>query len=225
MMRGAAERQARAQLAQHPRGLVQPTQTQPPAVPRTPQVVPHLHQPLPGWPATQCQQPVQLPGKSTRREVMFDPSAEKTAPASSPSSQDCRRPTTRGWGDSGRSVSCPRGYRRRLVCSHCVRRAICPPDQRQVFHHQWHLKEPCLSRVVGKGPPSMIPHDWQQNFAARGGRRTLSMCSGSTTNTMLPPLRRRSGVKLKETFFTYFLPHKGEALGIKKGAQWITWHA
>ena len=36
MMRGTAERQAWVQLAQHPRDLVQPTQTQPLAVPHTP---------------------------------------------------------------------------------------------------------------------------------------------------------------------------------------------
>ena len=193
MIRGTAERQARMQLAQHPRGLVQPTQTQPLVVPCTLQVVPPLCQPLPGWPATQFQQAVQLPGKSTGRGVTFDPSTEKTAPASSPSSQHHGRPTTRGWGDSGRSVSHPRGYRRRLVCSHHVRRTICPPGQHQVFHHQRHLKEPRLSMEVGQGPPSTIPCDWQQNFAVWGGRRTLSICSGSTTNTMLPPLRRRSG--------------------------------
>ena len=79
------------------------------AVPRTPQVVPPLHQPPPGWPATQCQQVVQPPGKSTGRGVTFDPSADKTAPAGGPSSQDHGRSTTRGWGDGGRSVSCPRG--------------------------------------------------------------------------------------------------------------------
>ena len=109
MMRGTTERQARVQFVQHPRGLVQPTQTQPPAALCTPQVVPPLCQPLPGWPATQYQQAVQPPGKSTGRGVVFDPSTEKTAPASSPSSRDHGRPTTRGQGDSGRSISHPRG--------------------------------------------------------------------------------------------------------------------
>ena len=108
-VRAAAERQARAQLAQCPRGLVQPAQTQPLAVLCTPQVVPPLRQPPPGWPATQCQQAVQLPGKSTRRGVTFNPSPDKTAPTGSPSSQDRGRPTTRGRGDGGRSVSRPRG--------------------------------------------------------------------------------------------------------------------
>ena len=87
----------------------------------------------------------------------------------------------------------PGGCRRRQMCSCHIRRAICPPGQHQVFHHQWHLKEPHLSREVGQIPPTTILCDWWQNFAAQGGRRTLSMCSGSTTNTTLPPLRRWSG--------------------------------
>ena len=87
----------------------------------------------------------------------------------------------------------PGGCRRRQVHSHRIRRAICPLGQCQVFHHQRHLKEAHLSREVGQGPPIAIPRDWRQNSIVWGGRRTLSMCSGSTTNTMLPPLRRRSG--------------------------------
>ena len=191
-IRAMAKRQARAQLTQCPRGLVQPAEIQPLVAPCTPQVVPPLCQPPPGWPATQYQQAVQPPGKSTGRGVTFNPSTDKTAPAGSPGSQDHGRSTTRGRGDGGQSISCPRGCRRRLVCSCHVRRVICPPGQHQVFHHQWHLKEPLLSREVSQRPPTMIPHDWQQNSAARGGRRTLSMCSESTTNTMLPPLGRQS---------------------------------
>ena len=51
----------------------------------------------------------QLPKKSMGRGVASNPSADKTAPTGGASSQDCRRPTTRGWGDGGRSVSHPRG--------------------------------------------------------------------------------------------------------------------
>ena len=108
-VRATVERQAQAQLAQGPRGLAQPAQTQPTSAPRTPQMALPLHQPPPGWPATLYQQAVQLPGKSTGRGVTFDPSIDKTAPAGSPSSQDCRRPITRGRGDGGQSASHPRG--------------------------------------------------------------------------------------------------------------------
>ena len=100
-VRATAERQAQVQLMQCPRGLVQPAQTQPPVVPCTPQVALPLHQSPPGWLATQYQQAVQLPHKTTGRGVTFDPSADKTAPTGGPSSQDHGRPTTRGWGDGG----------------------------------------------------------------------------------------------------------------------------
>ena len=69
----------------------------------------------------------------------------------------------------------PGGCRRWLVCSHCIRRVIFPPGQCQVFHHQQHLKESCLSREVGQRPPTTILCDWWQNSAVQSGRRTLSM--------------------------------------------------
>ena len=87
----------------------------------------------------------------------------------------------------------PGGCRRRQVCSHCVRRVISPLGQCQVFHHQQHLKEPRLSREVGQGPPTTISHSWLPGTTVQDGRRTLSMCSGSTTNITLPPLRRWNG--------------------------------
>ena len=48
MMRGAAERNAQAQMMQGPRGLAQQAQTQPSSVPHAPQMAPPLRQPLPG---------------------------------------------------------------------------------------------------------------------------------------------------------------------------------
>ena len=101
MMRGAAERNAWAQMAQGPSDLAQWAQTQPMSVPCAPHMVPPLHQPLPGWSAMPYQQVVQPPRKLTGRGVASDPSTDKTAPVGSPSSQDHGRPTTRGWGDGG----------------------------------------------------------------------------------------------------------------------------
>ena len=98
MMRGTAER---AQMAQGLSSLAQWAQTQPTLVPHAPQMVPPLCQPLPGWLAMLYQQAVQLPRKPTGRGVASNPSADKTAPAGNPSSQDCRRPTTTGQGDGG----------------------------------------------------------------------------------------------------------------------------
>ena len=109
MLRGMIERNARAQMAQCPGSLAQWAQTQPMLAPCMPQMVPPLHQPLPGQPATPYQQVVQPPKKFTGRGVASNPSADKTAPVGGTSSQDHGRPTTRGWGDGGQSVSCPRG--------------------------------------------------------------------------------------------------------------------
>ena len=108
-VRATAERQAWAQLTQGPRGLVQRAQTQPPLVLHTPQMVPPLCQPPPGWLALPYQQAIQPPGKSTGRGVASDPSIDKTAPTGSPSSQDHGRPTTREQEDGGQSVSHPKG--------------------------------------------------------------------------------------------------------------------
>ena len=80
MLRGVADRNARAQTAQCPGGLAQRAQTQSMSMPRMPQMVPPLCQPLPGWLATPYQQAVQPPKKSTGRGVASDPSADKTTP-------------------------------------------------------------------------------------------------------------------------------------------------
>ena len=96
MLRGVAERKARAQMAQCPGGLAQQAQTQPTSAPRTPQMMPPLCQPLPGQPAMPYQQVVQPPKKSNRRGVASDPSTDKIAPTGDASSQNRGRPTTRG---------------------------------------------------------------------------------------------------------------------------------
>ena len=101
MIRGLAERNARAQMVQGPSGLAQWAQTQPTSVPHAPQMALPLCQPLPGQPAIPYRQAVQLPGKTTGRGVISDSCIKKTAPMGGPSSQDHRRPTTRGRGDGG----------------------------------------------------------------------------------------------------------------------------
>ena len=80
-----------------------------------------------------------------------------------------------------------------------------------MFHHQRHLKEPSLSMEVGQGPPSTILHDWRQNFAVVVGRRTWSICKFNVAS-----FNEVEWVRLKETFFAYFLQYKEEALGIKE---------
>ena len=73
MLRGTAERNARALTVQCPGNLAQWAQTQSTLMPHTPQTVLPLCQPLPGWPATLYQQVVQPPKKSTGRELLLTP--------------------------------------------------------------------------------------------------------------------------------------------------------
>ena len=193
MLRGMAERNARAQMAQCPGSLAQWAQTQPTLMLHLPQMVLPLRQPPPGWPATLYQQAVQPPKKSTGRGVASNPSTDKTAPTGGASSQDCRRPTTTGQGDGGRSISHPRGIQGNAKVQLPHQEGNMPSRSMPGIPPQRYLKGHSLSGEVGLRPPTVIPLDWQQNFAVLGGRRTLSMCSGSTTNTTLPPLRRQSG--------------------------------
>ena len=193
MMRGAAERNTQAQMAQGPSGLAQWARHSP-----------HWHCTHPKWHRLSTNHYLGGQQHCTNRwyncqgspqggELLWTPPQIKLPLWVAQVHRTVGDLQLEG-GEMVADLSvAPGGCRRRLVCSHCVRRAICPPGQRQVFHHQWHLKGPCLSGEVSLRPPTMILHNWQQIFTAQGERRTLSMCSGSTTNTMLPPLRRQSG--------------------------------
>ena len=156
-------------------------------------MAPPLHQPPPGWPATPYQQTVQPPGKSTRRGVTFDSSIDKTPPTGGQSLEDCGRQRTRGRETVANLPVAPGECKRRRVCSHLIRRAISPPGQHQTFPQPQHLKVPCLSWAVGQGLCPMILHDWPPDIVVRDGKRTLSMCSRSTTGITPPPIRRKSG--------------------------------
>ena len=193
MLRDTIEKNARVQMAQCPGSLAQRPQTQPTSAPHMPQMVPPLHQPLPGQPATPYQQAVQLPKSPLGGESLMTPLQIKPPPGVAQAHMTAEDLPLEGGEMVANPSVTPEVHRGRQVCSHRVRRAICSPGQNQVFHHQWHLKEPSLSTEVGQGLPSTIPRDWQQDFAVVVGRRTWSMCSRSTTNTTLPPLRRQNG--------------------------------
>ena len=205
-VRAAVERQAWAQLAQGPRGLV----------PHTPQMVPPLHQPPPGWLSTLYKQTVQPPSQSSRRGVTFDSPMDKTSPAPDPNLQDHGRPTTRGQGDGGQSVSCPRGVQEKA--------SVQPPCQ----------EGDLPSRSMPGVPPPAAP---ERTLSQLGGRPRTShhnlarlsarYCSAGWKKDLEHVLRvyykynatsfkEAEWVKLKDKFFTYFLPHKEEALGIKE---------
>ena len=193
MLRGAAERNARAQMAQCPGSLTQRAKTQPMSVPHAPQTVLPLCQPLPGWLATLYQQVVQLPKKSTGRGVAYDPPAGKLPPWVAQVHRTLED-LPQGGGETVADPSVtPEVCRGRQVHSRHIRRVLCPPGQCQVFHHQRHLKGHSLSGEVGLRPPTVIPLDWWQNYTVLGKRKTLSMCSGSTTSLTLPTLGRQIG--------------------------------
>ena len=182
-IRAAVERHARAQLAEGPWAPAQWAQMPPmSALP--------LCQPPPGRPVTPYQQAVQPPGKSTGRRVTFDSSIDKTAPAGG---QTLRTAGDRGL--EGREMVAnlpitPGECKRRQVGRRLVRRVISPSGQHQMFPQPQHLKVARLSRAVGQGLCPMIPPNWLPNTIARDGKRTLSMCSRSTTSIMSPPIRR-----------------------------------
>ena len=216
MLRGAIERNARAQMAQYPGSLAQQALTPPTSAPHKPQMAPPLHQPLPGWPAMLYQQAVQLPKKSTGRGVASDPSADETAPAGGASYQDHRRPTTRGWGDGGRSISHPRGAQGKVSA--------------QLLHQEGDLPSRSMSSV----PPPVAPEGTQPQhggqprstlrdpvrlvarFHSTGLKKDLEHVLQVYYKYNAASFKEVEWVRLKETLFTYFLPHKEEAFGIKE---------
>ena len=149
MLRGAIERNTRAQMAKCPGGLVPQALTPPTSALHAPQMAPPLHQPLPGQPTMPYQQAVQLPKKSTGRGVASNPSTDKTAPTGSTSSQNRGRPTTRGWGDGGQSISCPRGAQGKVSA--------------QPVHQEGDLP----SRLMPSVPPPVAPEGTQPQHGGR----------------------------------------------------------
>ena len=216
MMRGTAERNARAQMAQGPSSLAQWAQTQPTSALRAPQMALPLCQPLPGWPAMPYQQAVQPPRKSIGRGAASDTSAGKTAPAGGPSSQDHRRPTTRGRGDGSQSVSRLKGVQEKA--------SVQPP------HQEGDLPSGSTPSVPPPVAPERTPpqrggrpktshHDPARlvaKFRSTGWKKDHEHVLKVYYKYNAASFKEAEWVKLKDKFFTYFLPHKEEALGIKE---------
>ena len=215
-VRAAVERQARAQLVQGPRGLSQPAQTQPTPAPFTPQMAPPVCQPPPGQPATLYQQAVQPPGKSTGRGVTFDPYVDKTAPAGGPSSQDCGRPITRGWGDGGRSVSCPRWVQEKTSMQPPRQEGDLPsgstPNVPPPTAPERTLPQPGGQRRTSPRDPARLA----AKYHSVGWKKDLEHVLRVYYKYNAASFKEAEWVRLRNTFFTHFLPHKEEALGIKE---------
>ena len=216
MLRGMAERNAREQMVQCPGGLAQQAQTQPTSAPCVPQMAPPLHQPLPGWPAMSYKQVVQPPKKSTGRGVTSDPSADKTAPMGSASLQDRRRPTTRGWGDGGQSISHPRGMQEKASAQPPCREGDLPsestpgvplPAAPERTQPQWGGRP----KTSHSNPAQLVA-----KFCSAGWKKDLEYVLWVYYKYNTASFKEVEWVKLKEKFFTHFLLYKEEALDIKE---------
>ena len=215
-LRGTAERNAGAQMVQHPGGLAQWTQTLPMLALCMPQMVPPLHQPLPGWLTTPYQQVVQLPKKPMGRGVTPNPTTDKTAPVGGTSSQDHRRSNTREWGGGGQSISRPRGIQEKASA--------------QLLHQEGDLPSGSMPSV----PPSATPEGTQPQqggwprsalcdpmqlaakFHSSGWKKDLEHVLRVYYKFNAASFKEAEWARLKEQFFKYFLPHKEEALGLKE---------
>ena len=175
-----------------------------------------LRQPLPGRSATPYQQAVQLPKKSTKRGVASDRLADKTAPGGGASSQDHRRPTTRGWGDGGRSISCPRGAQGKASAQPPHQEgdlpsgstpSVPPPAAPEGTQPQW-----------GGQPRSTLrnPTQLAAKFGSGGWKKDLEHVLRVYYKYNAASFKEAEWARLKEKFFEYFLPHKEEALGLKE---------
>ena len=103
----------------------------------------------------------------------------------------------------------PGECKRIQVGRHLVTRVVSPPGQHQTFPQPQHLKVPHLSRAVRQGLcPTILPN-WPPNTVARDGKRTYYKYNVAS-------YKEAEWVRLRDKFFTHFLPHKEEALGIKE---------
>ena len=215
-IRAATERHARAQLAQGPRGLAQWTQMLPMSAPCTPQMAPPLCQPPPGQPSTLYQQAVQSPGKSSGRGVTFDSFVDKTSSAGSQSSEDHGRQRTRGQGDGGQSASHPRGVQEKT--------------NRQMPHQDGDLPSGATPNIPPTttpeetppqpgGRPRTLPHDPTRlaaKYHSMGWKKDLEHVLKVYYKYNAASYKEAEWVRLRDKFFTHFLPHKEEELGIKE---------
>ena len=215
-MRGTAKRNARAQMVKDPSGLAQWAQTQPMSAPCMPQMALPLCQPLPGQPTTLYKQVAQPPGKTAGRGVTSNSCIDKATPTGGQGSQDHGRPTTRGQADGGRSVSHPRGVQEKasvqLPCQEGdlpsrSMPSVSPPAAPEGTPPQ----EGGWPKTSHRDPTQLVA-----KFCSVGWKKDLEHVLRVYYKYNATSFKEAEWVKLKDKFFTYFLPHKEEALGIKE---------
>ena len=158
---------------------------------------------------------VQPPGKTTGRGVTSDSYVNKAAPAGGQGSQDCGRPTTRGRGDGGRSVSCPSGVQEKV--------SVQPPRQEGDLPSGSMPSVPPPAAPEGTPPqlggwPRTSHRDPTQlvaKFRSAGWKKDLEHVLRVYYKFNAASFREAEWVRLRDTF-SYFLPHKEEALEIKE---------
>ena len=123
-----------------------------------PQTVPPLRQPCPEQPAMPTSKQYNSQRSPWGGESFLTPPQIKPPPWASPIHRTMEDLAQEG-GEAVADLSFTQEvYWGRGVCSHHIRRVICPLGQCPVsHHHHQHLKEPSLSGEVSQGPPSMIP--------------------------------------------------------------------
>ena len=204
-VRATVERQARAQLAQGPRGLTL----------CTPQMVLPLHQPPLGQLSTPYKQAVQPSSQSSGRGVTFNSPMDKTSPTPDQSSEDCGRQRTREQGGEGRSASHP-GVQEKTGRQ--------PPHQEGDLPSRATPNVPPTTTPEGTlsqlgGQPRTLPCDpaWSAaKYHSMGWKKDLEHVLKVYYKHNTASYKKAEFVKQKDNFFMYFLPHKEEALGIKE---------
>ena len=207
-----------------PGGLAQQMPALPASMPCTPQTVLPLQQPHSAGLATPYQQVVQPPKKPAGGESLLTPPLIK--PPQWVMYQTTEDPAQEGREAAADPSVAKEVHRGRLVCSHCIRRVICPSSRCPVsyhHHHHQHLKEPSLGGEVSQGPPSMILCGWWQTFIAVDGGRTWSISSRSTTNTASTPLQSRNGRGSRSSSLTTSSNIRWKRWPLRKPGQWTLW--
>ena len=132
----------------------------------------------------------------------------------SPSSQDHGRPTTRGRGDGGRSASHPRGVPEKMSM--------------QLPHQEGDLPSRATQNVPATAPESTPPQPSSRSrttpcdparlaakFHSAGWKKDLEHVLRVYYKHNTASFREAEWVRLRDKFFSHFLLHKEEALGIK----------
>ena len=148
------------------------------------------------------------------RGVISDTPADKTTPVGGASSQDCGRPTTRGQGDGGQSVSCPRGVPGKASAQLPCQEGNLPSGSTPSVP-----PAPERTQPQREGRPRSALRDpaWLvAKFHSSGWRKDLEHILWIYYKFSVTSFREAEWVRVKERFFDHFLQHKEEALALKE---------